>query len=143
MWEGRAQAGIEFTICIIFLIMIIIIFTIYAGSKQTEEWNIKSKLESEKMCWQVSNLINTAMYSRGYYAEFSLPMKIDGSDYNLSITNNAVAMDYREHSCIYQITVTNISFGSKQTPFSLCGGDFYINNTDNGVIIGNRSAVGC
>ncbi len=143
MRAGRAQAGIEFIICVIFLITILIVLTIYSGSKQTEESNVKSKLESEKICWQISNLINTAMYAKGYYAEFSLPATIDGSSYNLSITNGSVMVDYNGHSCIYGIAVTNISFRSQLAPFSLCGGDFYINNTQDRVVINNRSIVGC
>jgi len=143
MGGRRAQIAVEFMICIIVLISVMIIFTIYAGSKDSERWNVQSKLEAEKMCWQLSNLVNTAMYSKGYYAEFSLPMKIEGEDYNLSITNKTVTVDYREHSCIYRISVTNISFGSKVAPFSLCGGDFYINNTENTIVIYNRSIVAC
>ncbi|NYZ78653.1 hypothetical protein H0N99_00735 [Candidatus Micrarchaeota archaeon] len=143
MSGGRAQAGIEFTICIIFLIMIVTLLTIYTGSRQDEEFGIQAKLESEKLCWQVSNIINTAMYSKGYYTEFSLPATIGGSPYNVSITNGTVSVDYNGHSCIYQITVTNISFRSQPAPFSLCGGDFYVNNTQNGLVINNRSIVGC
>lgn len=139
----RAQTGIEFTICIIFLIMIVIMLTVYVGSRQSEEYSVKAKLESEKICWQVSNIINTAMYSKGYYAEFSLPAKINGAPYNVSITNGTVGVDYNGHSCIYEISVTNISFRSNPAPFSLCGGDFYVNNTPGGLIIGNRSVVGC
>lgn len=143
MSGGRAQAGIEFTICIIFLIMIITLLTIYARSMQNQESSIQSKLSSEGLCWQVSNTINTAMYSRGYYAQFSLPATIGGSPYNLSVTNGSVSVDYNGHSCIYGITVTNISFRSQPAPFILCGGNFYINNTNNGLVINNRSVVGC
>jgi uncharacterized protein (UPF0333 family) len=143
MGSGRAQAGIEFTICIIFLIMIVTMLTIYSAGKQTEEYNVESKLESQKICWQISNLINAAMYARGYYAEFNLPIKINGENYNLSINNGTVVVDYRGSSCIYEITVTNISFRGQPAPFNLCGGDFYINNTPNGLVINNRSAVGC
>lgn len=147
----RAQVGVEFTICIIFLIMIVVVLTIYSGSKQTEGFNIQSKLEAGKICWQISNLINTAMYAKGYYAEFSLPEKIDGSSYNLSISappNATVAVDYRGSSCIYEITVTKINYtnsgSSTSAPFNLSGGgDFYINNTGNGIVICNRSAGGC
>jgi uncharacterized protein (UPF0333 family) len=143
MSGGKAQVGIEFMICIIFLIMIVVLLTVYSASKQNEETSIEAKLGSEKLCWQVSNIINTAMYAKGYYSEFSLPATIDGSAYNLSITNGTVMVDYNGHSCIYQITVTNISFRSQLAPFSLCGGDFYINNTQDRVVIGNRSVVGC
>lgn len=139
----RAQAGIEFMICVIFLIMIVIVLTIYSGSRQTEESNIQAKLGSEQLCWQVSNMINTAMYSQGYYTEFSLPKTINGLPYNMSITNGTVSVDYNGHSCIYEIMVTNISFRSRPAPFNLCGGDFYVNNTPSGLVIGNRSVVGC
>jgi hypothetical protein len=141
----RAQVGVEFTICIIFLIMIVIVLTVYAGSKQKEESSIRSNLGSQQICWQISNLINTAMYVNGYYAEFSLPAKIDGGSYNLSINNGTVVVDYGGSSCVYGITVTNISFGNTPTPFYnlSCGGDFYINNTGNGLVINNRSVMGC
>jgi hypothetical protein len=143
MSGGRAQEGIEFTICIIFLIMIVTLLTIYARSMQNQESSIQSKLDSEQLCWQVSNTINTAMYSIGYYSQFSLPASIEGSPYNLSVTNGTVSVDYNGHSCIYGISVTNISFRSQLAPFNLCGGNFYINNTQNGLVINNRSVVGC
>ena len=143
MGGWRAQVALEFMICVMVLIFVMIVFTIYSSGKDSERWNAQSKMEAEKMCWQLSNLINTAMYSRGYYAEFSLPMKIEGIDYNLTITNKTVSVDYERHSCAYQISVTNISFKGTRAPFSLCGGDFYINNTNNEIFISNRGPVGC
>jgi len=147
MRDKKAQVAVEFMICILFLVAVMIVFTIYSWSKDSERRHVQSKLEAEKICWQLSNLINTAMYSKGYYAEFSLPMKIDGSSYNVSITNNTVVADYRGHSCIYQVTVTDISFKnssmSKTAPFCLCGGDFYINNTNDELFISNRGTIGC
>lgn len=137
------QAALEFMICVIFLVFVLIIFTVYAGGKDFEMWNAQSKLEAEKICWQLANLINTAMYSNGYYAEFSLPMKINGKEYNATVTNTAVIVDYERHSCVYGIAVTNITFRTKSAPFNLCGGDYYINNTDNSLFISNRSFVGC
>jgi hypothetical protein len=143
MSVGKAQAGIEFTICIIFLIIILTFLTVYYASKQSEDYSIESKIQSDELCWQLSNVINTAMYSNGYYAEFSLPAEIYGSNYNLTVTNGTVSADYRGSSCNYEIAVTNISFRGRPAPFSLCGGDFYINNTQGGLVINNRSAVGC
>ena len=141
--KSSGQAAVEFMICILVLVFAMIIFSVYAGSKDFERSNAEAKLEADKLCWQISHLINTAMYSRGYYSEFSLPMKINGLDYNVSVSNNTVIVDYERHSCIYQIAVTNISFGTKKAPFSLCGGDFYINNTNNELFIYNRSVVKC
>lgn len=149
MRGSKAQAGIEFMICVAFLIMIMILLTIYSVGKQSEETSIEAKLGSEKICWQVSNLINTAMYARGYHAEFSLPAKINGLEYNLTVANNTVMVDYNGHSCIYGITVINISYKSSgfATPapfYNLSGGgDFSIDNTDTGIVICNRSASGC
>jgi uncharacterized protein (UPF0333 family) len=143
MGDCKAQVALEFMICIFILITVMTFFTIYSNSKNAEDQSMHSKLQADERCWQISNLINTAMYSRGYYAEFSLPLKMEGYNYNVSITNGTVAVDYRGASCIYEITVTNISFRSQRAPFSLCGGDYYINNTDNALFIYNRSPVGC
>jgi len=143
MGDGKAQVALEFMICVLVLIMVMIFFTVYSGNKNAEGDNIHSKLEADKICWQVSNLINTAMYSKGYHAEFSLPLKIDGYDYYIGVTNGSIAVDYKGHSCIYQIAVTNISFRTQKAPFTICGGDYYINNTNDQLFIYNRSPVGC
>jgi hypothetical protein len=139
----KAQAAVEFMICVIFLVFIIIVFTAYASGKEFERWNADSKMEAEKICWQLASLINTAMYTNGYYAEFQLPMKIDGKEYNVTVTNTTVIVDYEQHSCIYRIAVTEIRFRTKSAPFNLCGGQYYINNTDNKLFIYNRSFVEC
>jgi len=143
MGDGKAQVALEFMICVFVLIVVMIFFTVYSGNKNAEGDNIHSKLEADRICWQVSNLINTAMYSKGYHAEFSLPLKIDGYDYYISVTNGSIAVDYKGHSCIYQIAVTNISFRTQKAPFTICGGDYYINNTNDQLFIYNRSPVGC
>lgn len=109
MWS-KAQAAVEFMICVLVLVSIMIVFTIYAGSKGAEKTAAQSKLKAEEMGWQISNLINTAMYSRGYYTEFDLPRTIEGNNYSLTVTNNTVEMEYNGHSSIYEITVTNITF---------------------------------
>ncbi|MCX6777153.1 MAG: hypothetical protein NTY73_04280 [Candidatus Micrarchaeota archaeon] len=143
MGDGKAQVALEFMICVFVLITVMTFFTIYSGSKDREGQAMNSKLQAERICWQISSIINTAMYSKGYYAEFSLPLRIDGYDYTVSITNGSVAVDYRGASCIYEIVMTNISLRSQQAPFSLCGGDYYISNTNNALFIYNRSPVGC
>ena len=143
MGDGKAQAALEFMICVLILVTVMIFFTIYSGDKSAEGRAMYSKLKADEICWKVSNIINTAMYSKGYYSEFSLPLQIDGEGYNISVTDGSVSVDYRGKSCIYGITTTNISFRSQPAPFSLCGGDYYINNTDNAVFVYNRSPVGC
>jgi|GEM_PF-1580444 len=138
----KAQASIEFIVSILFLILILIAMSFYMAGKNLEGSGIKAKLEAEKICFSISRIIDTASYSHGYYSEFSLPKTIGGFEYNLTIYNKSVEVDYLEHSCSSTIRVKNIFYGGSLAPFSLCGGTYSINNTD-GILYITNLTLGC
>jgi uncharacterized protein (UPF0333 family) len=139
----KAQISVEFLTAIILLILVVIAMTYYIAEKTFESSSIKAKMEAEKICLDISNTINTASYSEGYYSEFNLPLTVSGFEYNLTIFNKTIGVDYTGHSCIANIRTQNIVYKGSFAPFSLCGGIYYINNVNGTVYIDNLSVTGC
>ena len=139
----RAQVSVEFLTAIILLILVVIAMTYYIAEKSLESSSTKAKLEADKICLDIPNMVNTASYLEGYYGEFFLPLTVSGFQYNLTVFNKTIEVDYVGHSCIANIRTQNIIYKGSFAPFSLCGGTYSINNVNGTVYVSNLSMTEC
>lgn len=106
----KAQVSIEFITYVILLLVVLSALLYSATSKQYELIGIKSNLEAKELCNDISFEINEAVRAgNGYERRFYVKESLFGiSDFNISIENYFVSIDWNGRSSSCSIITNNI-----------------------------------
>ncbi len=107
----KAQGGPEFSIVISFVLLVFLVMTFLTFQKQDETRMTNLFLDAKKAGSRLAGNINAiSKNGDGYYRWFSLPGQLYGStDYNFTIEENFLSMDYGEGTWASPLLTNNAS----------------------------------
>lgn len=107
----RGQASVEFMFLIGVLMIILAVFLWSDMSLQNRLVGIKIKVEAQELCDKIAFEINTAVRAGdGYKREFHVEKNFFGvSDFDISVGNYSVFIDWRRGSASSSIIVKDIT----------------------------------
>jgi len=126
----KGQASVEFMVLIGVLMVILAVFLWSNMSLQSRLLGIKTKVEAQELCDKIAFEVNTAVrsgdgYKRGFYVEKNF---FGVSDFDISVGNYAVFVDWKQGSVVSSIITKNIT-GTMTKGFNTIenkNGDIYV-----------------
>jgi len=124
----KSQSSVEFMIIFILLI-IILSLAAWIGTTKTQQINtIQTNLEIGNLLNDVVNKIDTVFIEgSGFSTDITLPEKILGANYSITIINNQILVDHRNLVYSKRLLTDNIT-GNLSIGFNLI-------TNENGVVV--------
>jgi len=99
----RAQSSIEFVILVTFVLIIFTFVSFFIQSRTLEASEVKNRNYANQLKNIVFNEIDIAdLMPVNYSREFSLPVYLDGSDYDIKLYNGIeLIIGYRQQEYVY------------------------------------------
>lgn len=134
-----AQGSVEFMviISIVGLIFIVVLFII--TQKWQESNDFMTFIDAKKVANTLStNINNLAQQGHGYWRSFYLPPRVNGYDYNISVTENNVLVEWQDQNYVMPIVTKKVDV------ISLTKGDYNcVMNVNETVYITDRCIEVC
>lgn len=123
----RGQASIEFLVCAAFLLLLFAVLHTYGVMKNLRYGEEAHDAEAVRLCNAVASEISLAGLASGQ----SGIMQLRSSDYNVTIANGTVSLDWEDGSylCASGATARN---SSGSAVFSMGAGAYLLNSTKEG-----------
>jgi len=136
----KSQAGIETLIVFGFLIFLLAFAIVSYINRSSDIQYTREYLEANKICYSLKSIINQlASDSFGSSVRFSIPSKLELSDYNLTVypQSRVLLISWKKYSASCSIFTQNVtnSTGGIYSSFMVSKGDRLANNTDGVVFI--------
>lgn len=102
--EKKSQVAMEFVFLVGVAFMAVLIFTVVGYDKLKEISDEKEFVLVKDLAFKVQNEINLAAnVDDGYKREFEIPQKLDYIDYNVTINNNILIVESKNHEYVLLI----------------------------------------
>lgn len=126
---GKAQSSIEFVALFGVALAFFILLYLYLANDRLLTAEGYGALEARSLARQVASILTSAGVSQGFYYEFSLPALVGGKQYNLTIANDSVWIDWARGSFVAEARPGTVRNSTSQAPFRLGPGNYFANNT--------------
>ncbi len=125
----KSQSGLEFValfaVALAFFILLYS-YLLYEKDRASREYGAS---EARALAQGFASLLTTAGVSNGFYYEFSLPPLVGGAEYNLTVANDSVWIDWAQGSFVGELRAEAVRNSTSSPPFRLGAGDYFVNNT--------------
>ena len=126
---GKAQSSLEFVALFGVALAFFILLYLYLANDRLLTAEGYGALEARALARQAASILTSAGVSQGSYYEFSLPALVGGKQYNLTVANDSVWMDWAGGSFVAEMRADLARNSTSATPFRLGPGNYFVNNT--------------
>jgi hypothetical protein len=106
----KAQSAIEFMILVGFLLVVFVIFLSIVSENLRDKTNERQNLQIKEIALGVKVEVDLATEaSDGYVRNFSIPIKIYGEDYDISINDGFVSISTGDGDHALSLSLANVT----------------------------------
>lgn len=110
MWGKDAQSAMEFMILVGFLLFAFVFFLSMINSNLQDKTNERQNLKIKEIALDVKIEIDLATESsEGYVRNFSIPLDVYGSDYEISLNESIIQIRTSDGDHALSLSVSNVT----------------------------------
>jgi hypothetical protein len=110
MFGKKAQSAIEFMILVGFLLVAFVIFLSIVSENLRDKANERQNLQIKEIALGVKVEVDLAAESSdGYVRSFSIPIKIYGADYDISVNEGFVSINTGDGGHALSLSLANVT----------------------------------
>jgi len=131
----KAQTTLETMMAIgVILVFVLLLYNFVLYPRIQQSNYAQTYYLARSTCTDLSNAINTAAYSgNGFSERVLLPQRLYGTQYNITIREALVQLNWTNGNVYCQYRAKNVSYNGNLPPFNLPKASYVLNNS-NGVV---------